>query len=343
MKKHLKSLLKSSVILVILGTVMMMLGILFGGVGELSTQVSELVTVVRTGVVKTVERLPMLDRLANINGFTLVIDKDQVSFTVNEKYETLTGDYQNFNLAKSDEVNNLDISVLSGDFSVLPSENGQYGVECRGDAQFQCYVEDETLFLGVFPTSTVGGHDMAEVILYVPAEESYEKIFLFCSGNETEIKVPLRGEEMQLSVICGNNAFEEEITVEQFNMNVGVGSVEIEQVSATDINVEVSNAEVDLENITADSLSVSVGMGTLVLNGETSGNIDISCGMGNLQMMLRGMQEEYNYDISGSAESVQIGSDTLAGMVMERWIDNGSNKKITMSCSMGNVKIEFVQ
>lgn len=341
MRRHLKSLLKISVILVITGTLMMLFGFLFGGIGELSREVSELAGVVRAGVVQTVERIPMLESIANINGFTLVVDKEQVSVTVNEQYETLTGDYMNLTLAQSDEVSNLDISVMNGVFYILPSEDDRYGVESKGDVEFQCYVENETLYLSVFPASAYGTKEDAEIILYVPAEEEYDQILLFCSGSSAEIKVPLHGSEMQLSTIRGENKFYNEMMFELFNLNAGMGTVWAEHIVATDMNVDVSNADVTFHNVSAETLSAGVGMGALDICGETTGDISISCGMGNVQMELTGEKDAYNYDISGSAESVQIGTDVLAGMVMERWIDNGSDKKIIMSCSMGNVKIEF--
>ena len=91
----------------------------------------------------------------------------------------------------------------------------------------------------------------------------------------------------------------------------------------------------------AGSVQMRLGMGTITLQGVTSQDITANCGMGHLEMVLCDSQDSYNYDISGSAESVRIGTDTLAGMVMERWIDNGSDKAITLSCAMGSVEITF--
>lgn len=344
MKKQLKSLFKVSLVLVTLGTIMMIVGVLFGGVGELSREVSELVRVVRTGVIQTVERIPMLESITNINGFTFVvdIDKDEVSVQINEEYETIVGDYSNLKLAKAEEVENLDISIMNGSCKILPSENGCFGVKSICAEQYQCYVSEGTLYLSAFPkdsTQTEG----AEIILYVPAECEYKKVFLFCSGEQVRVESGLKGERLNVSSICGVNNILGSMDFTEITVTAGIGKATLSSLSADTLKMEVGTAEVFLDGMNVDMLEINLGMGRIYTKGTTSGDIILNCGMGELEMFLAGEQSAYNYDISGSAESVQIGTDILAGMVMERWIDNGSDKKIAMNCAMGSVKIEFEQ
>jgi len=144
-----------------------------------------------------------------------------------------------------------------------------------------------------------------------------------------------------MSSICGSNIVNGEIDFDHTTITAGIGELSVETLVADELKLEISTAKAVIENMAASTMEVNLGMGNLEIKGITTGDIILNCGMGHLDMDLACAQEDYNYDISGSAESVQIGTDTLAGMVMERWIDNGAERKIAMSCSMGSVAIEF--
>ena len=345
MKKRLKFLFRAAVTFITVGALITVIGLLLGGAGELSKEVTELVHVIRLSVSRTVERIPMLERVANINGFSfeLAVDKDEVSLKINEGYETIDGDYIDLKLAEVSEVENLDISILYGKCSILPSANGFYGIESIGAEKFQCFVEDKTLYLNGFAKDLGSAEPDAEIILYVPEDVYYTKVFLFCSGKETDVEIPLSGDEINVSAICGDNKFQDELCFETALLTVGIGNLSVEGITAEQLKMEVSTATVDVDKMQVENLEANLGMGSLSVEGITTGDVLLNCGMGNLAMVLEDKQEAYNYDISGSAESVQIGTDVLAGMVMERWIDNGADKKITISCSMGSIKIEFEQ
>lgn len=341
MKKRLKSLFKLSVALITLGSIITIVGLLMGGAGELSKEVTELVHLIRISVSKTVERIPMLESFANINGFTFEVNKDEFSVVLNEEYETITGDYTDLKLAEAEAVENLDISIMSGKCNILPSENGYYGVESSGEEEYQCYVDASTLYLSVFPRDFGKAEEESEITLYIPEDVYYEKVLLFCSGEEMEVDAELSGEELKLSSICGNNVFRENMIFDETVVTVGIGSLSVAGIKGETLKAEVSTADVTISGMDVETLEVNLGMGNLTIAGTSTGDMILHCGMGHLEMLLADAQDAYNYDISGSAESVQIGKDTLAGMVMERWIDHGSDKKITMSCSMGSIKIEF--
>ncbi len=338
MRRKIKSLFKIAITFVTVGAIMVIVGLLMGGAGELSKEVTELVHLMRVGVSESVERIPLLERITNINGFT--VDIDDFSVKINEEYETIIGDYTNMALADASEVTNLDISIFNGTCRVVPSENDCFGVQSVGAEEFQCYVADGTLYLSVVPQD-LGNKESAEVTLYVPEGHTYQKVFLFCSAEQVEIAASLKGEELSMSSICGNNIANGEIDFEHTTITAGIGELSIETLVANELKLEISTAKAVIGDMEAGTVEVNLGMGTLEMNGITTGDIILNCGMGHLDMELACAQEDYNYDISGSAESVQIGTDTLAGMVMERWIDNGAKRKITMSCSMGSVTIEF--
>ena len=75
MRRKIKSLFKIAITCVTVGTIMVIAGLLMGGAGELSKEVTELVHLVRVGVSESVERIPLLERITNINGFTVDIDE----------------------------------------------------------------------------------------------------------------------------------------------------------------------------------------------------------------------------------------------------------------------------
>lgn len=338
MRRKIKSLFKIAITFVTVGVIMVIAGLLMGGAGELSKEVTELVHLVRVGVSESVERIPLLERITNINGFT--VDIDEFSVKINEEYETIVGDYTNLSLADASEVTNMDISVFNGTCRIVPSRNDCFGVQSVGAEEFQCYVADGTLYLSVVPQD-LGNKEESEITLYVPDGHTYQKVFLFCSAEQVEISASLKGEELSMSSICGSNIVNGEIDFDHTTITAGIGELSVETLVADELKLEISTAEAVVGDMEAGNVEVNLGMGSLEITGITMGDIILNCGMGHLDMALACAQEDYNYDISGSAESVQIGTDTLAGMVMERWIDNGAERKIAMSCSMGSVAIEF--
>lgn len=346
MKRRLKSLFRISMGLMTLGTVMLIVGLLLGGAGELSKEIKDLVHVVRVGVTQTVERVPMLETITNYSGFTLVVDvnkDDEVSLDINEQYETFSGNCKDLSVADVSEVKNLDISVLTGTVTILPSESGQYGFESFNAEEFQCYVAQDTLYLSAFPKKIGKADQDAEIVLYVPADAMLDKVLVFGSGQQLIVDAPLEGNTLNISAICGTNRFTKDLIFHDVTATVGIGSFYMERLVCDNLKLEVSTADAEIKYVETTDIEASLGMGNLKMEGCTTGDVSLNCGMGHLDMILEGTQEAYNYDISGSAESVQIGSDVLSGMVMERWIDNGAEKKITLSCAMGSVEIEFYE
>lgn len=342
MKRKLKSLFRIAVMFITVGFIIMIAGLAMGGIGELGREVKDLVHVVRVSVSETVERIPLLERVTNFNGFTIVLNKDDVSVSLNQDYETIQGDFSNLNLAAADEVTSMDISILNGTFCMVPSDNGFFGVKSTGAEKYQCYVSEGTLYLSALPQSSAQDEE-AEIVLYVPENCEFEQILLFCSGEQVRLDASLQGESLEISSVLGENICNGVLDFSEITVTAGTGTFSAGELKAEKLKLEVGSASVKMSGMEADDVEVNLGLGDVLLQGRTTGNMDLHCGMGHFEMLLNDSQTAYNYDISGSAESVQIGSDTLAGMMMERWIDNGADKKITMSCGMGSVKIEFTE
>lgn len=343
MKKQLKAIFKISVSFVAFGMVIMLAGLLLGGAKELGTETVEAFYVFKGGVAEVIESIPALERVFNINGFTLVVDKDNVTFEVNEEYETMSGDCFNCEIAEASQVENLYVIVFNGKCRLLPSDNGYFGVESRDAANFQCYEADGTLYLCIFPKSNLFSGKNSEVTLFVPEGVEYDKIYMLCSGEQMEVACALKGKDFDLDSVCGENSFAGNLSFENTSISAGIGKLEMNGLSSKSMNLEVNTAEVTIRGMEVVTMAANLSMGSITINGTTKSDAVLVCGMGSLDMTLAGGQTEYNYDISGSAESLQIGTDTLAGMVLERWIDNGADKKIVVTCSMGSVKIGFQQ
>lgn len=131
---------------------------------------------------------------------------------------------------------------------------------------------------------------------------------------------------------------------ESVELNVGAGVADIESIHTKKLFVNVGAGEIDLENaVVTEEFTASVGMGQLTYDGDADCNVDLSCGMGQIELELEGRAryEDYNYDIDCAAGNVQVGRLQLAGLGMERRIDNHSSKNIRIDCGMGEVEISF--
>ena len=51
--------------------------------------------------------------------------------------------------------------------------------------------------------------------------------------------------------------------------------------------------------------------------------------------------EDYNYHLSCAAGNIDLDDTSYSGAGINKYIDNGSDKKLDIDCGMSNVRVEF--
>ncbi|MCM1188788.1 MAG: DUF4097 domain-containing protein [bacterium] len=263
--------------------------------------------------------------------------EDSVNF--DSHHEIHQGNVEKYALEGTAE--KLQIEVGACTLSVEDSGDDSFYVEGENVGKLQAYVESGTLYLrssvkgSVKSWSELGG---ARITLYVPEG---------CSFQEAEINVG-----------AGIFSFPR-LHAEEASVNVGAGKITLTGVEAARLKIEVGAGQAELTDMKVTELEVEVGMGEFAGDGEIERRVSAECSMGNLDLCVVGRQEDFNYEISSAMGRVTLGayrgdghhgeehheddhhSQSYGGFSAGRSIDNGADKDMELSCSMGNVTVSF--
>ena len=117
----------------------------------------------------------------------------------------------------------------------------------------------------------------------------------------------------------------------------------LDDIKVQELDVSIGAGRIDITGMEAGELNAEVGMGELLADGAVSGNVDVECAMGNVEIGLAGSENDFNYYLEGSMGSIQVGDSGYisGGFSQKRTIDNNASKEMEIECAMGNITIWF--
>ena len=121
-------------------------------------------------------------------------------------------------------------------------------------------------------------------------------------------------------------------------MALGVGDVDLENVSFRNVSCAIGTGDFDAENVEAESLELASGMGDV--DGENlriSGATTISCGMGDAELSLRGKQADHSYDLSTEMGDVRLNQQSVSNHYQET--TNGEAPLVKITNGMGDISL----
>lgn len=246
---------------------------------------------------------------------SMVFDKD---------YDILKGDVEKYSVGS--EVKKLDIQVGGCVFDLKESGDADYYLEAVNTKKFQGYMENGTLYVkGTIGSGTMSAGKECKITLYVPkdwAENRLEKVNMELGAGVMKIG---------------------SITADKVYLEVGAGQITISKITADTLDVSVGMGEIVLDEMAVDKLLGEVGMGRLYLEGAIYEDADVECAMGSLEMVVKGAQDDFNYDVECGMRNLTLGDDRYGGVAQERIIDNDASKKMLVECAMGDVNISFTE
>lgn len=132
-----------------------------------------------------------------------------------------------------------------------------------------------------------------------------------------------------------------DMTLDELSMELGAGSLYMEQISAESISVDSGAGEAEVYDIRAAEAKLQCGVGRVSGSGYVSEELKIDVGVGELEFTAAGREEDYDYDIDVGVGDVQCGDDDFSGLGAERKIDNGAGRTITLDCGAGSAVVIF--
>ncbi|MCD7918836.1 MAG: DUF4097 family beta strand repeat-containing protein [Clostridiales bacterium] len=113
------------------------------------------------------------------------------------------------------------------------------------------------------------------------------------------------------------------------------------RLSAKKLSLDLGEGEATLEDLSvSESCTVNVKRGSAFLSGTLAGTVEAQCNEGQIQIRPSGQQTDFNYDLELSDASVQIEDENYHG-TLEKTVDNSAEDTINLSCTKGEISVEF--
>ena len=71
--------------------------------------------------------------------------------------------------------------------------------------------------------------------------------------------------------------------------------------------------------------------------------LDAECNMGSMDFLLKGKEKDHNYEIECSAGNVEINGWEFTALGTEKYVNNGAATTFELTCSMGNITLDFAE
>ena len=128
------------------------------------------------------------------------------------------------------------------------------------------------------------------------------------------------------------------------SLGVDMGTIDLEcDLKVQELSVEVGAGEFSgYGNITAANCDLQVGAGTIDIDQIDVQKLNADCGAGEIDMVVTGKEKDYNYDLSCGMGEINLEDSEYSGIGIEKNISNeGARKDMVLECGMGEIDVEF--
>ena len=128
------------------------------------------------------------------------------------------------------------------------------------------------------------------------------------------------------------------------SLGVDMGTIDLEcDLKVQELSVEVGAGEFcGYGNITAANCDLQVGAGTIDIDQIDVQKLNADCGAGEIDMVVTGKEKDYNYELSCGMGEIDLENSEYSGLGIEKTISNeGAQKDMVLECGMGEIDVEF--
>lgn len=128
------------------------------------------------------------------------------------------------------------------------------------------------------------------------------------------------------------------------SLGVDMGTIDLEcDLKVQELSVEVGAGEFSgYGNITAAYCDLQVGAGTIDMDQLDIQKLNADCSAGEIDMVVTGKEKDYNYDLSCGMGEINLEDSEYSGIGIEKNISNeGARKDMVLECGMGEIDVEF--
>ena len=124
-----------------------------------------------------------------------------------------------------------------------------------------------------------------------------------------------------------------------WDLDIGVGDVDISDVSAKNISVDVGVGDLDIEGCTADVIDVDAGVGDVDIARGSFTELSIDAGMGDVEVSEVKDLDSYTLDVSVGTGGLTIAGQRQEGLGKDYKHEGTGSGSIRIDAGLGEVSI----
>lgn len=231
------------------------------------------------------------------------LDENSHDFNTNG-WEVSSGEISKTKIAGK-EITELDFQLGGGNIYLVESEDDSFYIEGRETRDVKINVNNGELF--------------------IEAIKDKKNIFELDKDMELYIYIP---KDMQFKEI---------------NIDLGAALLEALPLTSDNMHISVGAGIGEFTYLETNDLNMSVGAGELIAQANCMKEVDLECAVGSIELILKGKLKDFNYKLESSMGTIQVDHEKYQQFSSEQYINNGGEKDITASCTIGEINLKFAE
>ena len=208
------------------------------------------------------------------------------------------------NTVDMDFASDLEISLKYDELLIQEYDGDKIRVNVANDAKNDVVVKETSGKITITDTRSGNVKKKKQIKVIVPSGKDFDTVSLGIDMGTIDLECDLKVQELSVEVGAGEFSGYGNITAAYCDLQVGAGTIDIDQL--------------DIQKLNAD------------------------CGAGEIDMVVTGKEKDYNYDLSCGMGEINLEDSEYSGIGIEKNISNeGARKDMVLECGMGEIDVEF--
>lgn len=208
------------------------------------------------------------------------------------------------NTVDMDFASDLEISLKYDELLIQEYDGDKIRVNVANDAKNDVVVKETSGKITITDTRSGNVKKKKQIKVIVPSGKDFDTVSLGVDMGTIDLECDLKVQELSVEVGAGEFSGYGNITAAYCDLQVGAGTIDIDQI--------------DVQKLNAD------------------------CGAGEIDMVVTGKEKDYNYDLSCGMGEIDLEDSEYSGLGIEKTISNeGAQKDMVLECGMGEIDVEF--
>ena len=208
------------------------------------------------------------------------------------------------NTVDMDFASDLEISLKYDELLIQEYDGDKIRVNVANDAKNDVVVKETSGKITITDTRSGNVKKKKQIKVIVPSGKDFDTVSLGVDMGTIDLECDLKVQELSVEVGAGEFSGYGNITAAYCDLQVGAGTIDIDQL--------------DIQKLNAD------------------------CSAGEIDMVVTGKEKDYNYDLSCGMGEINLEDSEYSGLGIEKNISNeGARKDMVLECGMGEIAVEF--